>query len=120
MEAWTGTDYYVVYISQQQRDALPHLFAYLSQYQPVHTVSFGGVGIARIYDLRTIPPGLAGDHPVITCITDKANCSVSDPRPYIEPRGTTSRARWAARPQAPPHSGPPPNYGSGPSSTVVA
>jgi 4-amino-4-deoxy-L-arabinose transferase-like glycosyltransferase len=56
VEAWTGTDYYVVYISQQQRDALPHLFAYLSQYQPVHTVSFGGVDFARIYDLRTIPP----------------------------------------------------------------
>jgi hypothetical protein len=55
-EAWAGTDYYVAYISQQQRDAFPHLFAYLSQYEPVHTVSFGGVDFARIYDLRAIPP----------------------------------------------------------------
>jgi 4-amino-4-deoxy-L-arabinose transferase-like glycosyltransferase len=55
-EAWTGTDYYVVYISQQQRRAFPRLFAYFSKYEPVHTVSFGGVDFARTYDLRAIPP----------------------------------------------------------------
>jgi 4-amino-4-deoxy-L-arabinose transferase-like glycosyltransferase len=56
IEGWTGTDYYVAYISQQQRGVFPRLFAYLSQYEPVHTVSFGGVDFARTYDLRTIPP----------------------------------------------------------------
>jgi 4-amino-4-deoxy-L-arabinose transferase-like glycosyltransferase len=56
VEAWESTDYYVAYVSQGQRSAFPRLFTYLSQYEPVHTVTIDGVDFARTYDLRTIPP----------------------------------------------------------------
>jgi hypothetical protein len=62
-DVWETTDYVVVYISQWQRDYFPQLMHYLSQYEPVHTVSFGGVDFARTYAVRAISPpeGPAGD-----------------------------------------------------------
>jgi hypothetical protein len=55
-DVWDTTDYLVVYISQWQRGYFPRLVRYLSHYEPVHTVSFGGVDFARTYDVRAIPP----------------------------------------------------------------
>jgi 4-amino-4-deoxy-L-arabinose transferase-like glycosyltransferase len=55
-DVWETTDYVVIYISQWQRDYFPRLMHYLSPYEPVHTVSFGGVDFARTYDVRAIPP----------------------------------------------------------------
>jgi hypothetical protein len=53
---WAHADYYVAYVSQWQRDTFSRPIDYLSQFPPVHTVSFGGAEFARTYDLNAIPP----------------------------------------------------------------
>ncbi len=53
---WANADYYVAYVSQWQRGYFSRPIDYLSQFKPLHTVTFGSVDFARTYDLNAIPP----------------------------------------------------------------
>lgn len=57
--SWLDTDYVVTYVNQWQRQLpSPEAVAWFDAKTPVHTVRFGGIDLARIYDLRQtlLPP----------------------------------------------------------------
>lgn len=54
--AWLDTDYAVTYVNQWQRQIpSPEAVAWFDAQTPVHTVSFRGLDLARIYDVRAAP-----------------------------------------------------------------
>ncbi len=67
---WLGVDYAVTYVNQWQRQLpSPEVIAYFNQAEPAHTVSFRGLELARVYDMRGValpdfldaPTGSAAD-----------------------------------------------------------
>lgn len=53
---WLGMDYAVTYVSQWQRQIpAPETIAYFEGKEPVHTVRFRGLDLAKVYDLRGQP-----------------------------------------------------------------
>ena len=54
---WFEADYAVTYINQWQRE-IPdrETIAFFDSLEPIHTISLNGLEMARIYDLRNVPP----------------------------------------------------------------
>jgi len=53
---WLGMDYAVTYVSQWQRQIpVPETIAWFDSKEPVHTVQFRGLDLAKVYDLRGEP-----------------------------------------------------------------
>ncbi|MEZ4860573.1 MAG: glycosyltransferase family 39 protein [Caldilineaceae bacterium] len=52
---WLDTDYAVLYVNQWQRQLpSPEVIAYFAAQTPVHVVRFGGIELARVYDMRNL------------------------------------------------------------------
>jgi len=70
---WFEADYAITYINQWQRE-LPdrETIAFFESLEPVHTVSLKGLEMAKIYDLRDVPP------PAFTSISTSSAAQCND------------------------------------------
>jgi hypothetical protein len=56
LREWANTDYAVTHILQWNRTTGPGVVPYLSNFEPIYTVTIDGVDFVRVYELRLIPP----------------------------------------------------------------
>jgi hypothetical protein len=56
LRAWANTDYVVTHILQWNRNSSRGVIPYLSNFEPIYTVTIDGVDFVHVYDLRHIPP----------------------------------------------------------------
>jgi hypothetical protein len=69
LPVWAKSDYFAVYINQEQRQLLPpELVDYLGTLEPVKIVRIDGIEYARLYDIRTagVPPSLLDTSPNVS------------------------------------------------------
>lgn len=71
--AWLSSDYYVLYVSEMQREMVPRpVMRYFANLEPVMVAKVHGVPYAYVYDLRpeTIPSRLVANDPCATNFGD--------------------------------------------------
>ena len=56
LREWSNTDYAVTHILQWNRNTVSGVVPYLSNFEPIYTVTIDGVDFVHVYDLRHIPP----------------------------------------------------------------
>jgi hypothetical protein len=57
IEEWTGSDYYLVYINQEQRERVSHdVVEYFAALTPIHVIRINGLDYVYIYEIRGLPP----------------------------------------------------------------
>lgn len=57
IDDWRASDFYVLYINEQQRDKVSsELMDYFATIQPVNVVRISGLDYVYIYDIRDLPP----------------------------------------------------------------
>jgi hypothetical protein len=57
IEDWMASDYYVMYINEEQREKVSHdLTDYFATVKPVQVVRINGLDYVYVYDIRNLPP----------------------------------------------------------------
>jgi hypothetical protein len=57
VDDWLASDYYVMYINEEQRDKVSHeLIDYFATIKPVKIVRINGLDYVYVYDIRDLPP----------------------------------------------------------------